>query len=518
MKTSFIKYTAVLGLSLLATTSCKEDFLNQTPQSAITIDNFFQNKEQVLASTAALYGFPWFNFNDKALLAMGDVMGGNIHTYDSQFQPFMLFSVQPANARIAEAWASLYKVIGMSNTLIKLIPEKAAVSINKEDVNAAIGEAKFMRALAYFYLTRLWGPVPIVEDPQLATGDANINRNRPEDVYKLIIKDLQFSEANCQPNKSADGRVSIWSAKALLSKVYLYQKDYTNARAKAEEVINSGQYSLMDDYADCFKQLKNNNAESVFALQWKANADAWGIQNTAQAYLAPYGEGIVETGDGWGSVAPSIDLVGIYQKNDKRKKPSIMTAGDVYPELISKANPKGYTYPATRLISASKTHFRKYIVGAPPANGGTDGDVFFMKTSLNTNILRFAEVYLIAAEAIMGTATSTSDAKAISYYNKVRTRAGIAVAQTITFDDILQERRTELAGEGDYWYDLCRIDRAKAINIISKQERGNYYDLTSNPDSRKITPTAKDFLMPIPQGESDRSPKLLEEPIPYVFK
>ena len=518
MKTSFIKYTAVLGLSLLATTSCKEEFLNQTPLSSITIDNFFQNKEQLLASTGALYGFPWFNFNDKALVAMGDVMGGNVHTYDSQFQPFMVFSVQPANARIAEAWASLYKVVGMSNTLIKLIPEKAATSISKEDINAAIGEAKFMRALAYFYLTRLWGAIPIVEDSQLATGDANINRNRPEDVYKLIIKDLHFAEINCQPNKSTDGRISVWSAKALLAKIYLYQKDYVNARTKAEEVINSGQYSLMSDYSDCFKQLKNNNAESVFALQWKANADAWGVQNTAQAYLAPYGEGIVETGDGWGSVTPSIDLVGIYQKNDKRKKPSIMTAGDIYPELISKSNPKGYTYPTTRLISASKSNFRKYVVGAPPANGGTDGDVFFMKTSLNTNILRFAEVYLIAAEAIMGTANSTSDVKAISYFNKVRIRAGLAPAQTITFDDIIQERRIEMAGEGDYWYDLCRIDRAKAIDIISKQERGIFYDLTNPPAERKVTPTTKDFLMPIPQGESDRSPKLLEEPIPYVFK
>ena len=518
MKTTFIKYTAVLGLSLMATTSCKEDFLNQTPQSAITIDNFFQNKEQLLATTATLYGFPWFNFNDKALSAMGDVMAGNVHTYDSQFQAFMLFSVQPANSRVAEAWASLYKVIGMSNTAIKLIPLKSAANINKEDVNAAVGEAKFMRALAYFYLTRLWGPVPIVENSDLATGDANINRNNPEDVYKFIIKDLQFAEVNCQPTKSTDGRVSIWTAKALLAKVYLYQKDFTNARTKAEEVINSGQYSLMDDYGDCFKQLKNNNAESVFALQWKANADNWGTQNTAQAYLAPFGEGIVETGDGWGSITPSIDLINIFQKIDKRRKPTIMFAGDIYTDLISKANPKGYVYPTTRLISASKANFRKYVVGAPPANGGTDGDVFFMKTSLNTNILRFAEVYLIAAEAIMGSATSTSDAKAISYFNKVRVRAGLAPAQTITFDDILQERRIELAGEGDYWYDLCRIDRAKATDIISKQERGNYFDLISDPASRKITPTAKDFLMPIPQGESDRSPKLLEEPIPYLFK
>lgn len=299
MKTSFFKYTAILGLSLFVTTSCKEEFLNQTPQSAITIDNFFQTKEQVLASTATLYGFPWFNFNDRAVVPMGDIMGGNVHTYDPSFQAFMVFSVQPANSNLAVSWASLYKVIGMSNTLIKLIPEKSAASINKEDLNASVGEAKFMRALAYFYLTRLWGAVPIVESSDLATGDANINRNKPEDVYKLIIKDLQYAEANCLSNKSAEGRVSIWSAKALLAKVYLYQKDFANARLKAEEVINSGQYSLMDNYADCFKQLKNNNAESVFALQWKANSDSWGTQNTIQSYLAPYNEGILDTGEFW---------------------------------------------------------------------------------------------------------------------------------------------------------------------------------------------------------------------------
>jgi starch-binding outer membrane protein, SusD/RagB family len=504
---------------MLTITNCKEKFLNQTPQHQNTIDNFYQTREQIFATTAVLYGAPWFNMNDKAFACLGDCLAGNTHSYDSQFQPFVNFSVQAANPRIAEAWGSLYKVVGMANSIINIMPVRVSSNVAKEDINTALGEARFMRAVAYFYLVRLWGAVPIIEDSQeLAIGDANVNRNRVEDVYKFILRDLQFAEANCQPSKSATGRVSSMTAKGMMAKVYLYQKDYKNALKKAEELIYSGQYSLMPEYFDCFRALKNNNSESIFALQWKANPDDWGTQNTSQAYLAPFGEGITETGDGWGSIAPSIDLVNAYEKGDKRKKATIMTAGDYYPELISKTNPKGYTYPTNKKISDSKASWRKYIVGSPPANGGTDGDVFFMKTNLNTNILRFSEVYLIAAEAILANKSTTQDGKALSYFNKVRARAGLESRTEISFDDILQERRIELAGEYEYWYDLSRMDRTKAIKIISNQERGNYFDTTSPPISYKVNPTEKDFLIPIPLTEPDLSPKLLDEPVPYIFK
>jgi starch-binding outer membrane protein, SusD/RagB family len=518
MKSTYRQYIALLFL-LFTMTNCKDNFLNQTPQHQITIDNFYQNREQILATTAPLYGFPWFNMNDKAFACLGDCLAGNTHTLDGQFQPFVNFSVQSSNPRVGEAWGSLYKVVGMANSVINIMPTRVSSNVPKEDVEAAIGEARFIRAVAYFYLVRLWGAVPIVEDSQiLATTDANINRNRVEDVYKFIILDLKYAETHCQPNKSADGRVSTLTAKALLSKVYLYQKDYANALKKAEEVINSNQYSLLSEYADCFKALKNNNDESVFALQWKANPDTWGTQNTTQAYLAPYGEGITETGDGWGSMSPSIDMINAYERGDKRKKSTIMTPGDYYPELVSKSNPKGYAYPKNKMISPSKANWRKYIVGAPPANGGTDGDVFFMRTNLNTNILRFAEVYLIASEAILAGNSSTNNGKAIEYFNKVRIRAGLFPRASITPEDILQERRIELAGEYEYWYDLCRFDRAKVIKMISNQERGIYNDLTSPLISRKVVPFESDFLMPIPQTEQDRSPKLKDEPVPYVFK
>jgi starch-binding outer membrane protein, SusD/RagB family len=517
MKKYIIKSFSILALGFFVM-SCREDFLEKAPLDQITEDNFYKNAEQINATTAALYGFPWFNYNDKALSAIGDVQGGNVFTWDGGYSTFMNFSIQASNPRLGEAWGSLFKVVAMSNNVINKIPVKADASVSKDVIRNAVGEARFMRALAYFFLVRAWGPVPIIEDSEvLATGDANIPLNRVEDVYKFILNDLTYAENNCMALRSAEGRVSKWTAKALMAKVYLYNKDYANARKKAEEVIVSGQYQLVPDYAEIFKTKNDNNEESIFAWQWIACPDCWGMQNTAQAYLAPYGQGIVETGDGWGSFVPSIDLQRAFEPGDKRRKATMMFPGDVYPELKSKTNPNGYTYPKNQLVGSGRSHFRKYIVGAPVANGGTDGEVYFMRTGINTNILRYSDVLLIATEAILAGAANTSDATALKYFNQVRSRAGVPLKTGINFDDILKERRTEFAGEGDYWFDLTRIDRAKATEMIAKQERGFFYGLKDNEFVSQSFNVVS-FTLPIPQSETDRNPKLKEAPQPYTFK
>lgn len=516
MKTTILKYFTAIFLCL-AVMACNKDFLEQPPLDQITVDNFYQTPEQINAFTASLYGFPWFNLNDKTVYAIGDLMGGNLHTYDGQYDPFMKFSVRQDNPRLSEAWSSLFKVIGMSNSVINILPQKAPASIDQNLVKRAVGEGRFMRALAYFYLVRTWGAVPIIANSEaLATGDYRIPRHNIEDIYKFMIMDLEYAEQNCPLRYDAAnaGRVTSGAAKALLAKIYLYQKNYAKARQKAEEVINSGVYDLLPDYADIFKTKNNNNRESIFAWQWVACPDCWGQQNTNQAYFAPFGQGITETGDGWGSLTPSIDFIRAYEPNDKRKKPSIMTPGEFYPELTSKTNPNGYTYPKDNFISPTHANIRKYIVGSPTS---PDGPVYFMRTGINTNILRFAEVLLIHAEAILAGGTSTTDAQALASFNRVRARAGLPPKVLLTLDDILHERRIELFLEHDYWYDLGRIDRAKAIAIISNQERGAYFNDTEI-SSLKVTPTNNDFFLPMPQSETDQNPKLLEPPVPYDFK
>jgi starch-binding outer membrane protein, SusD/RagB family len=513
MKKIFFSLTILTTLLV----GCKDSFLDRPPLDRITIDNFYQNEDQIKALTGNMYGSPWFNFNDKSFIAMGDGLAGNLFTYGDDYIPFVRYTVLQSNVRLVEGWESLYRVVANANSVINDMPPRAKGKVSEEVINQALAEAHYMRAQAYYYLSQLFGPIPIIENGEkLATGDFKVPRNNLEDVYKFMKMDLDFAEANGAKTKQKDGRVSIWTAKALAAKLAMITGKYGDAKLKAEEVINSGQYSLMADYNEVFKTKNNNNSESIFALQWVACADCWGQQNTAQAYLAPYGEGLTESGDGWGSVSPSLDILRAYEKSDKRIRASVMLPGVKYPELVSTQNPAGYTYPLkAQNVSPTQASIRKYIVGSPK---GSDGPTYFMRTGINTNIIRYSDILLIAAEAIMNGAQSTSDATATKYFNLVRERAGLSLKREITQDDILKERRIELAFEFDYWFTLLRQkDRSKVKQLLADTERGAFYSDTEWY-SAKYTPKDQDFTLPIPQQETDQNPRLKENPVPYTFK
>jgi starch-binding outer membrane protein, SusD/RagB family len=518
------KYTALILFMTLV--SCNKSFLDRVPEDALTVDNYYSSPKALDAATAVLYNVPWFDFNDKAIWSYGDLISGNMVSYDPQVTSFKTFDITGDNTRIMEGWRSLFNVIARANGIINELPKKAT-GVTPVQVARCVGEARFMRALAYFYLVRLWGPVPIIENNSEKIYDAKVPRNNIEDVYKLIIKDLEFVELNC-PAKSVYGgidkaRVTSGAAKTFLAKVYLYQKDYAKSLAKAEEVINSGEYSLMKEYEDIFKTENNVtlnpavNTETIFALLWDVDNIGWGVQNTHQAYFAPYGQGITGFSDGWGSAFPSIDLVKAYESGDKRRHATIMQAGDVYSYMSYVKNGSeitGYEYPSlSNSITDTRSSIKKYVVGSPAGNKGKGG---FMRTYINGNIFRIAEVYLIAVEAI-AKGGATADPKAVGYFNMVRRRAGLVERTSLTEEDVQKERRVELAFEGDYWYDLGRMDRTKAITLIKNQERGNYGSGTSI-NSVKSTPKPSDFQFPVPVSEIITNPKLNEPPVPYTFK
>jgi starch-binding outer membrane protein, SusD/RagB family len=521
---NIIKYTSLVAAMTLV--SCKKEFLERVPGDKLTVDNYYTSAKALDAATAVLYNVPWFDFNDKAIWSYGDILSGNLNTYDAQVASFKTFDITGDNTRVMEGWRSLFNVVAHSNGIINDLPVKAS-KVDPKQINRCVGEARFMRALAYFYLVRLWGPVPIIENNSEKIYDSKIPRNNVEDIYKLIIKDLEYAEANC-PLKSQYGgtdkaRVTSGAAKTLLAKVYLYQKNYAKALEKAEEVINSGEYSLVKEYEDIFKSENNVNlnpsfnTETIFAFLWDVDNGGWGVQNTQQAYFAPFGQNLTGFSDGWGSAFPSIDLIKAYESGDKRKRATIMTPGDTYPYMTYIKNGSevaGYTYPtAGNGASDTRASIKKYVVGSPAGNKGKGN---FMRTYINGNVLRFSEVYLIAAEAI-AKGGGTADAKAVGYFNTVRRRAGLIERTTLTESDIFKERRIELAIEGDYWYDLGRIDRIKAIEIIKEQERGTYGTGTSI-NSLRVTPKEKDFTLPIPASEIITNPKLNEPPVPYTFK
>lgn len=529
------KYTKYLiGLAVLISVtavSCKKEFFNRPPESAITLDNFYQTTEQVQSSTNALYNAPWFHWNNQCSWAITELYGGNARTYSSDVVNFGKFAVTADNIVLDDGWNSLFTVVTQSNALINNLPAKVPASVPAAVVNNALGEAHLMRALAYFYLVRIWGNVPIIENSLTYVNNYQINTNPVADVYKFMINDLKFAEANCtrmirSGSSQAQGHVSSGSASALLAKVYLYMQDYANARTEAEKVINSGEFKLYGadvsgkTYNDLFKTSNNNNEESVVAIQWLGGA-SYGHGNSLQSSFA-YNSTITGTGDGYAVIGPSVDLQQAYEPGDQREHATIMLAGDTYPELNQSAG--GYTVPSTVNAQDTRAAIKKYVVGTPADNGGL-GAAF--SAGNNTYLMRYSDVLLIEAEAVLAGAATTSDPAALIPFNKVRLRAGLSALPTVTKANLMHERRVEFAIEGDYWFDLCRMDgwdgiqsgkHPNAIAAISNQERGIYSSTTPRVVySQKYTPTNTDFIFPYPSTEVAQNPKLLQPPVAYKF-
>lgn len=521
----FLNITTVVLLivtSMVFMNSCSTDeFLDRPPEDSITLDNFFSNEEELIAATNALYSVPWFNFNNKAFWSISELLSGNARTFSGDIVNYGNFSITGDNAVLSDGWESLWGVVAQSNAIINFLPDRVSPSISQEVVNNTLGEAHFMRAVAYFYLVRTWGAVPIIENNLDLANNPIVNTNLVSDIYQFIEMDLQFTIDNCYQkvrgsNYEDNGHVSSGSARAFKAKIHLYQQEYGEARIEAETVINSGEFKLYGQdipgttYADLFLTVNNNNEESVFALQWEPNR--YGTGNSMQASFA-LNSTITGTGDGFSVIGPTIDLQGAYEIGDLRRQPTIMLAGDVYPNILSTSG--GFTVPDDVNVQNTRAAIKKYVVGTPEDN---NGEGISQGTANNTYIMRYAEVLLIHAEAILAGGASTSDPAALNSFNSVRTRAGLGSFPSITFDDILKERRIELAIEGDYWFDLGRIDRSKAIDVISNQERGTF----SNDDpniifSENYTPSIDDFILAYPASDVAINPLLLEPPVPYNF-
>ena len=551
MKTNLKYSVALLVFAGISVSSCKKSFFDRPPQSAITVDNFYRTVDQVNASTNILYSAAWFGWAGKSGWSITELASGNGRTYSSDVINFGNFSVTSGNFELEAAWNSLFIVVAQANGVINNLPQKVSPTIDKAIVNNTLGEARLFRALAYFHLVRTFGNVPIIENSADYIDNYQVNTNPVPDVYKFIINDLQFAEANLNKmvrSGKSTGRVSSGSATALLAKVYLYMQDYPNAKAAAQKVISSGEFKLYGadvagkTYNDLFLTENNNNEESVIQLQWAGNG-GYGLGNPQQAAFAY--NGITLTGDGYSIVSPTFDLQDLYQTGDVRRKATYMVPGDFYPSL-HKAD-GGYTFPLDANPNGVHAAVKKYVVGSPADNGGIGSR---QSAANNTYMMRYSEVYLILAEAQMAGSQTSTDQIALGAINKIRNRAGLGdlttirrgytianpalllpgapsqTPPTIIKDDLLEERRREFAFENDFWFDLGRLDgfnatsHPKAIAMIAQQDRGTSDN--SKPPKRfgnqYTTISNKDFYFVYPAKEVATNPKLLEAPVPYNFK
>ncbi len=530
MKRQNIFYLLFIVVSFV---SCKKEFLDRPSLNNPTLDVYYNTEAEVRGATGYLYNQLWYDYLDKAFHSIGEALGGNMLTETGPNYGagvYNNFTVLPTDPLVASTWLSLYKVAGQATVLAKSFEEKKSQVTDVAYLDKGIAEARFIRAAAYFTLARIFGDIPIVEDPVAlaGSGEYNIPRYFQADVIKFAIEDWKFAEENLDENPFQPGRVTKYSAKGMMAKAYLYLKDYENAKIKAKEVMDSGKYDLFPDYEQMFtSSAANNNVESLFALQWLADG-GYSIANGIQVYAAPstlLGPGYRT---GYSSIIPTLDLLNSYDADDQRREWSNMEHGFTRTDWKNINFPNGFFYDTThsgaatddafKIKNGSRAHSLKYIVGT-----GSNGEKLSDNgsSSINTYILRYADVLLIYAEAVLGNAASTTDASALAAFNKVHNRGGnfnnIPVTK-LTKDMILKERRAEFAYEGDYWFDVQRQGLEKAREIITNQERGSYnWDGTLNSVKVPASNIAsvEDLFLPIPQSETVSDPKLLEPAVPY---
>ncbi|WP_343558672.1 RagB/SusD family nutrient uptake outer membrane protein [Sphingobacterium sp.] len=366
-------------------------------------------------------------------------------------------------------WARWYKSIGRATRAIEYTEEYGLT--DEAYKNRLIGEARFLRALNYFYLVRGWGDVPIQERDY-------IKREPAAEVYAYIEADLQFAIDNL-PVKSAYaakdlGRATKGAAQGLLSKVYLYQNKWQQAADMAKTVINSGGYSLEKDYATIWRLAGENGPESLFEWQARGTSIAHGIQQYSQVQ-APRGGAVAL---GWGFNIPSQNLLNAFNaENDSIRRDATIIF-------------RGETLYDGRLIDNGVENPMYNEKAYSSANGGA-GD-----TDKNIRYLRLGEIYLILAEAANELGNSN---EALDALNMIRTRVKLPKITTTDQAQLRQliwkERRLELAFEHDRWFDLIRTKQAKAAMAA---EGKTFQD--------------KMMLFPIPENQRIQTPEMPQNP------
>ena len=511
MKIKNIKYAAAATLICFSMTSC-DNFLDKPVVDSYNTDNYYNSDDACISGVNYLYNSPWYDFQ-RGFIKVGEVFSGNMYWGSS---PYMNFSVNGTDADLINMSYSLWSVIGHASTVYESLGNaKASASVKAQ----CMGECLAWKAMAYFYLVRTFGDVPIIHSNSetLAKGDYNTAQKvQKSDVYDYIILTLEKAMELLPKTKSTSGRIDYYCAEGLLAKVYLTKAgvsgqlnndDLQKAATYAKDVVDNSGRELMPNYEDIFRGSNNNSDESLFAWRWTVGAH-WTCQNSLQSDLAI--EGFDENGDVWGGWGgPSYDLMlafGVDPKDnpskrtdkDARRKATIMMAGDTYSyfwrDHTMADGKKGLNY----LQFIYDKEYNKAATGQlqGPCGGnnvkhlyGDDADHIAemgmssarMASALATHILRLADVYLVLAEAkvLMG---KTTDADALAAFNAVHQRSVPSDVEktSLTFDDIWKERRLEFAGEGDRWYDFVRrayYDADACIAELKAQKRNAVWNV-----------------------------------------
>lgn len=471
-KEIYIMLTSVVAFSTIAI-SCSDDFVDRPIEYSIDSENYFNSKadyENALVASYDLLQSTFINVLMGEIASDNTFAGGNGPNDVPGYQSVDDMIHTSNNAQIKQLWDWMFAGVQRANYILEFKDK-----IDFEGKNKIIGQARFLRAYYQFELVKWFGGIPMNGDKRFAPGDEmTIPRSSVNDVYKSIEDDLIFAAANLNVAPEEKGRATSGAAMALLGKVYLYQKKYTEAAATFETLITSGNYRLVSSsdlsstqisqgltpFGSIFEDAGENGPESVFEIQYTdVEGGSYGALqyiegNVAVGFSGPYGyEGPVFA-DGNNFNLPTPKIVSAFESGDTRKETTILDMNTWIP-----ANP-GSKY--TKQHEDTGYFNKKYIPRKRSVNAAADVK---LTSPNNYRAIRYSDVLLMAAEA-NNKKTNPDDVKARQYLNQVRDRAfgdtnhRITASGTALYDFILAERRVELAGEGHRFFDLVRTGKA----------------------------------------------------------
>lgn len=446
MKRYFLSLLSVAVL-LTGLAGCKKD-LQENPRTFISPENFFNNPESYELAVKGVYT-DISGFYEANAMMMREMFSDICAPPSSAFEqalPTYRNAHEPFFYNVREMWSTAYSIIKSANFILSKLPDAPLDDAKKR---ALMGESRFLRGFAYFQLVQFFGDVPLRKMPVENFSDVTLARSSQAEVYDFILEDLNYAEANLPDAAPQTGRVYKLAATALLAKVYLTMagfplnktEHYADARDKALTVINSGRFTLPDDYSKVFHNT-TYTSESIWEQLYEVSSGGnplHRLTSTAVGYVP--------------LLLPATWFINSFPAGDQRRSWGIQE---------NYMDPNGNKLPP---------FFQKFVNTDYINTGiGPDGPVAY-----TIPYLRLAEMYLIAAEAEN---EMNGPANAYQYINKIRWRARINKADPTNVPDlaglskdefkttVLMERKWELHLEGSTWTDLKRTNTLSRIQQI----------------------------------------------------
>jgi hypothetical protein len=398
------------------------------------------------------------------------------------------FTLDASNYILNDLWSGYYDIVSAANNAISQMPLFRQAIKNAQtrvEIDRCEGEARAIRAYAYFNLVRAFGRVPIVDEVLTSEQLASLEQSEISEIYDFISDDLDYAISVLPVSYPSgySGRITSYTAMAIKAKAMMYAGNWDEVASLADKIISSGRYGLMSDFREVFSIAGENGKESLFEIQ----SSTLGNVNGSAPYIeyayvqGPRGNSPSNL-QGWGFCTPSENLIAFYQSRGEVVRPAttLLYRGTVTPEgdeiLPSCTNP----------VYNGKCYTPSYY-----NNWSFNGYGF----DHNIRVIRYSDVLLMYAEALLnGAPAGASGITALDAVNQVRDRAEIPLLDSVTLKDVWDERRAELALEEDRFFDLVRTGQAAQALASAGFVEG------------------KNNLFPIPANQRQLNPNLEQNP------